>query len=58
VQDVAGVCPKRPDTGHPRPNTGQEPGQAMQISIIDEKYADLPPRVRQLEINMFTPKQR
>jgi hypothetical protein len=28
---------------------------SVQISVIDEKYADLPHRVRQLEAKVFTP---
>lgn len=31
---------------------------STQISVIDEKYADLPPRVRRLEIKAFPPRRR
>jgi hypothetical protein len=31
---------------------------STQISVIDEKYADLPPRVSRLEGKMFTPERR
>lgn len=31
---------------------------STQISVIDEKYADLPPRVNRLETKVFAPKRR
>jgi hypothetical protein len=31
---------------------------STQISIIDEKYTDLPPRVSRLETKVFAPKRR
>jgi hypothetical protein len=31
---------------------------SMQVSIIDEKYADLPPRMSWLEAEVFPPKRR
>lgn len=31
---------------------------STQISVIDEKYADLPPRVSRLEIKVFPPRRR
>jgi hypothetical protein len=31
---------------------------SMQISAIDENYADLPPPVRRLETKVFAPKRR
>jgi hypothetical protein len=31
---------------------------SMQISVIDEKYADLPPRVSRLEDEVFAPERR
>ena len=31
---------------------------STQVSVIDEKYADLPPRVRRLEAEVFAPRRR
>jgi len=31
---------------------------STQISVIDEKYADLPPRMSRLEIKVFPPRRR
>ena len=31
---------------------------STQVAIIDEKYADLPPRVRRLETKVFAPRRR
>jgi hypothetical protein len=32
--------------------------ESTQISVVDEKYDDLPARVTQLEVTVFSPEQR